>query len=43
MISILQEYGNVTIIEKDYKRFKSFEYNHNVDIKEYLFCLLKDQ
>jgi len=41
MIEIMKKYGTVTVIEKEYKRFKSFEYNKNVPIKEYLFCLTK--
>ena len=32
---------NRSVIERDYKRFKSFEYNKDVEIKEYLFCLRK--
>jgi len=39
MISIMEKYGNVSVFEKDYKRFKSFEYNEDKSIKEYLFCL----
>lgn len=39
MCEIMQQYGDVSIIEKDYKRFKSFEYNEDKAIKEYLFCL----
>ena len=41
MLDIMRKYGKVTVIERDYKRFKSFEYNNDVDIKEYLFCLRK--
>ena len=43
MINILQEFGEVSVAEKEYKRFKSFQYNKDVSIKEYLFCLLKDE
>jgi adenine-specific DNA-methyltransferase len=39
MLDILKKYGDVSVIERDYKRFKSFEYNKDVEIKEYLFCL----
>ncbi len=39
MCEILGKYGTVTVVERDYKRFKSFEYNEDVEIKEYLFCL----
>lgn len=39
MMEILSEYGEASFIERDYKRFKSFEYNENIKIKEYLFCL----
>jgi adenine-specific DNA-methyltransferase len=41
MLTLMQKYGTATVIERDYKRFKSFEYNNDVDIKEYLFCLRK--
>jgi adenine-specific DNA methylase len=39
MCEIMEKYGNVSVIERDYKRFKSFEYNKDKEIKEYLFCL----
>jgi adenine-specific DNA-methyltransferase len=39
MIEIMEKYGEVSVIERDYKRFKSFEYNEDKEIKEYLFCL----
>lgn len=41
MIEILKEYGDVGVIERDYKRFKSFEYNDSKEIKEYLFYIHK--
>jgi len=41
MLDIMKKYGTASVIERDYKRFKSFEYNKDVDIKEYLFCLHK--
>jgi len=39
MMQMMGEYGTVSCVEQDYKRFKSFEYNNDVNIKEYLFCL----
>jgi adenine-specific DNA-methyltransferase len=39
MIEIMEKYGEVSVVERDYKRFKSFEYNEDKEIKEYLFCL----
>jgi len=42
MLEIMKKYGVATVIERDYKRFKSFEYNNDVEIKEYLFCLHKN-
>lgn len=41
MLDIMKKYGTASVIERDYKRFKSFEYNKDVNIKEYLFCLNK--
>lgn len=41
MIQLMSKYGKVSVIEKEYKRFKSFDYNKDTDIKEYLFCLEK--
>jgi adenine-specific DNA-methyltransferase len=41
MLDIMKKYGTASVVERDYKRFKSFEYNKDVDIKEYLFCLNK--
>lgn len=38
MIELMEKFGVVNVIECDYKRFKSFEYNDDKDIKEYLFC-----
>lgn len=40
-MEILKKYGSVSVLERDYKRFKSFEYNEDKQIKEYLFCLQK--
>jgi adenine-specific DNA-methyltransferase len=42
MLDIMKKYGTASVIERDYKRFKSFEYNNDVAIKEYLFCLNKN-
>jgi len=42
MLEIMNLYGNASVIEKEYKRFKSYEYNKDIDIKEYLFCLNKN-
>lgn len=39
MIELMQQYGEVSVVEREYKRFKSFEYNEDKQIKEYLFCL----
>jgi adenine-specific DNA-methyltransferase len=39
MIELLSAFGEVEVIERDYKRFKSFEYNEDTAIREYLFCL----
>lgn len=39
MCEIMEQYGTVTVNERDYKRFKSFDYNKDKEIKEYIFCL----
>jgi len=39
MIELMQKFGTASVVERDYKRFKSFEYNEDKKIKEYLFCL----
>jgi len=39
MIKIMEVYGDVSVVERDYKRFKSFDYNKDKSIQEYLFCL----
>jgi adenine-specific DNA-methyltransferase len=36
---LMGAYGEVTVVERDYARFKSFEYNETGTTKEYLFCL----
>jgi len=41
MLALLGKYGTASVIEKPYKRFKSFEYNEDKEICEYLFCLEK--
>jgi adenine-specific DNA-methyltransferase len=41
MLELMGKYGTVSVVERDYKRFKSFEYNEDKAIKEYLFCLEK--
>jgi adenine-specific DNA-methyltransferase len=41
MIRLMEKYGSVSFVERDYKRFKSFKYNDDKEIKEYLFCLEK--
>jgi adenine-specific DNA-methyltransferase len=41
ILELMEKYGQATVVERDYKRFKSFEYNKDVNIKEYLFCLQK--
>jgi adenine-specific DNA-methyltransferase len=43
MIDLLKVYGEVSVIEREYKRFKSFEYNEDRQIMEYLFCLKKNK
>lgn len=42
MLELMNRYGTASVIERSYKRFKSFEYNNDVEIKEYLFCLKKN-
>lgn len=41
MMEILSRYGTVSVTEREYKRFKSFEYNEDKAVNEYLFCLEK--
>jgi adenine-specific DNA-methyltransferase len=41
MMEILSRYGTVSVTEREYKRFKSFEYNEDKAVREYLFCLEK--
>ena len=42
LLEQMGKYGTVSVVERDYKRFKSFEYNQDVAIKEFLFCLHKN-
>ena len=41
MLELMGKYGDVEVVERDYKRFKSFEYNEDKPVLEYLFCLQK--
>jgi adenine-specific DNA methylase len=41
MLTLMNKYGTASVVECDYKRFKSFDYNKDVAIKEYLFILNK--
>ena len=41
MLALMGKYGTVSVVETDYKRFKSYEYNADSGVKEYLFCLKK--
>jgi adenine-specific DNA-methyltransferase len=41
MLELMGKYGDVDVVEQDYKRFKSFEYNQDKPVLEYLFCLKK--
>ena len=41
MLDLMNKYGAAVVVECDYKRFKSFDYNKDVAIKEYLFILNK--
>ena len=42
LIELMSVYGKCTVVEQDYKRFKSFKYNKDKPIQEYLFCLEMD-
>jgi adenine-specific DNA-methyltransferase len=41
LIEILEAHGEVTVAEREYKRFKSSDITENKQIVEYLFCLRK--
>ena len=43
MIELLTGFGKVSVFERDYKRFKSFEYNEGDSVTEYLFVLEKSR
>ncbi len=43
MIDLLKKCGEVSLVERNYKRFKSFKYNKDKEIQEYLFCLKKQK
>ncbi len=40
-IKLLEAYGSVQVYEKEYKRFKSFDYNESGNLMEYIFALKK--
>ena len=40
--ALLEKFGEVSVTEFDYKRFKSFSYNEDKRVTEYLFCLHKN-
>jgi adenine-specific DNA-methyltransferase len=37
--TLLSEFGEVSVHEREHKRFKSFEYNETGTVQEYLFCV----
>ena len=39
MLKLMSEFGEASVIEREYKRFKAYEYNQDVKIQEYLFAL----
>jgi len=39
ILELMGKYGEASFVERGYKRFKSYEYNNDVEIKEYLFIL----
>lgn len=41
MIKMMRKIGDVTIVRREYKRFKSYNYNEDKQIQELLFCLCK--
>jgi adenine-specific DNA-methyltransferase len=41
ILDLMSKYGTASFVEKSYKRFKSYEYNNDLEIKEYLFILRK--
>lgn len=38
-IKLLESYGEVSVVEREYKRFKSYEYNEDKKILEFIFCI----
>jgi adenine-specific DNA-methyltransferase len=38
-IKLLENYGEVSVVEREYKRFKSYEYNEDKKILEFIFCI----
>ena len=41
MEALLRAFGDVTVVERSYKRFKAYEYNEDKEIQEFLYCLHK--
>jgi adenine-specific DNA-methyltransferase len=41
-VKMLEKYGKVEVYEKEYKRFKSFDYNTTGNLMEYIFSLEKE-
>ncbi len=41
-LKMLEKYGKVEVYEKEYKRFKSFNYNTTGNLMEYIFALEKN-
>jgi adenine-specific DNA-methyltransferase len=39
MLKLMGEFGEASVIEREYKRFKAYEYNQDIKIQEYLFAL----
>ena len=38
---MLSTYGDVSVVTRPYKRFKSYNYNEDKEISELLFCIHK--
>jgi adenine-specific DNA-methyltransferase len=43
MMELLGEWGEVKVYEKEYKRFKSFQYNETGSLTEFIFALHKQE
>jgi adenine-specific DNA-methyltransferase len=41
MVELMEQYGRVSVCQREYKKFKSFEYNTDTPVQEFLFCLHK--